>query len=88
MILSHRLCSLQVIISFTDECYLNDFCAIASRHKAAAQGVKSLHINFRFRISAIGTAQALFPLLVNLKDLELSLVGLSHVARMRILGSV
>lgn len=88
MALSRRLRYSKAIISFTDECYLNDFYAIASRHKAAAHGVKSLHINFRFHISAIGVIRALFALLANLEDLELSLDCLSRVAWMRILGSV
>ena len=79
---------MQAIISFTDESCLNDFCATASRYKAAAHAVKSLYIHFDFRLSATGAARALFPLLVNLEDLELYLVGLSRIAWMRLLGSV
>jgi hypothetical protein len=79
---------LQATISFTDEYCLNDFYATASRHTAAAHAVKSLYIHFDFRLSAIGAARALFPLLVNLEDLELYLVGLSRVAWMRLLGSI
>ena len=74
-------------MSLTTADSLDKFVVRASQSRAITSGVKSLHVNFKGGLAALGTLRKCLSLLRHLEDLELHLNGLSHSSWVHILRS-
>ncbi|KAF9231761.1 hypothetical protein BU15DRAFT_82013 [Melanogaster broomeanus] len=72
--LAHRT-PVKEVVGFSREDALDKFTGFASRNRAVALGVKSLHINLRSALRSLRPLRQCLSLLKNVEDLELRLVG-------------